>query len=75
MLAYGYITAYANPQLITGRIEISITNPLRVIIGKARSITTKVRNFFFFFVSWGIFFFFNNNGKFAEFLFYRHFFF
>lgn len=41
ILAYGYITAYASPTLITSRIDISIINHLKPTMVKAKSAVVK----------------------------------
>ena len=41
ILAFGYISAYANPQLITSRIDVSIINHLKPIIQRARHPVSK----------------------------------
>jgi len=41
IMCYGYIAAYAQPNLITSRIEISIINNLKPIVTTVKSLVTK----------------------------------
>ena len=41
ILSYGYVSAYAQPSLITSRIDISILNYLKPVMATTKSITAK----------------------------------